>query len=273
MTASSRLFKIGGIEIFADLTEDRYGEGMWVEASHGRWEVATLGFVLAKSQPGTLFIDVGAASGIFTLLAAKQGAHVISLEPHPVWARILRTNVALNDLDNVEIREVALSDFDGLQEFDGYEDKSILSPTVVDEGARTEKAGFEVVSLPSLLADVQDIDARNLIVKMDIEGAEFRVLFSSDNLKVLASSRATLFLSLHPGFPHQIRTRNRFILQFSQILELVLGVTDNYRLFSRLRGIATVTLPNGRRVRNALEFLSMGRLGVHDFIVTFEARD
>jgi hypothetical protein len=66
-------YEIAGHRLEIDLTEDKYGDGMWGEDSRGAWESATIGFVLSNSKPGTLFLDVGAASGIFTLLAAKGG--------------------------------------------------------------------------------------------------------------------------------------------------------------------------------------------------------
>ena len=49
----------------------------------------------------TIFFDVGANSGTFTILAAKSGYFnkIVSIEPHLKTFNILRINLLLNNID------------------------------------------------------------------------------------------------------------------------------------------------------------------------------
>lgn len=69
-----RRFWFGGNSLQIDLSEDIYGESFWNKAQNAAWELPTFGFVMLQSKKGYVFIDAGAASGIFSLLAAKGGA-------------------------------------------------------------------------------------------------------------------------------------------------------------------------------------------------------
>ena len=259
-------YEIAGHSFSVDLSEDKYGDGMWGEASRGNWESATIGFILGNAKPGTVFIDVGAASGIFSILAAKLGARVIAIEPHPVWARVLRRNVKLNGLDSVRVMEGALADEDGTGFFDGTIDPSILSSSVLTGNEADEKKSFEIYSLGSILKQAGLHESGEVFLKMDIEGAEYRVLLSAENQRALKKLASRLFISLHPGFPYQ-RGPNPSFAQ--QLREVVLGMRDNLSLYHQLTRLASFRLPNGRQVTSALHFILLTRLGVHDFILDF----
>ena len=60
-----------------------------------------------RPQAGETVVDVGAHVGLFTVLAARSGASVLSYEPNPSTARTLRGNLELNGLHRVEVVEVA----------------------------------------------------------------------------------------------------------------------------------------------------------------------
>ena len=66
----------------------------------------------------TLFVDVGANSGVYTLLALKlagKGSRVISFEPNPVVRARLEQNIAANSFAIApEVRSVALGREPGL---------------------------------------------------------------------------------------------------------------------------------------------------------------
>ena len=67
-------------------------------------------FIRSYLRNGSVFVDVGANIGYYTLIASKlvgsQG-RVYSVEPIPSTAMILRANVRLNDCSNVAIYEAA----------------------------------------------------------------------------------------------------------------------------------------------------------------------
>jgi FkbM family methyltransferase len=61
-------------------------------------------------SPGDIVFDVGANIGVFTLCAAKQGAHIYAFEPIPPTFEVLQHNIHLHGLDNIaQARNIGLS--------------------------------------------------------------------------------------------------------------------------------------------------------------------
>ena len=61
--------------------------------------------------PGDIVFDVGANIGVFTLYAAKQGAHIYAYEPIPPTFEVLQQNIHLHGFDNIaQARNIGLSD-------------------------------------------------------------------------------------------------------------------------------------------------------------------
>jgi FkbM family methyltransferase len=57
---------------------------------------------------GEIVVDVGAAIGKFSLLAAKYGAYVISIETHPITFNSLMKNIELNGFKNMRALNIAV---------------------------------------------------------------------------------------------------------------------------------------------------------------------
>ncbi len=74
------------------------------------YETEVLSKIIKK---GDIFIDVGAyIDGWYSLLAAKKigpKGHVFAFEPNPSCYRRLKENIKLNNLDNVTLEKIALS--------------------------------------------------------------------------------------------------------------------------------------------------------------------
>jgi len=259
-----KTFKIAGVELEVDLTHDAYGESMWGGAGDGVWECATLGFVLANSSPSATFFDFGAASGVFTLLAAKRGANVVAVEPHPIWLKALHSNVGANDLsERVKVVSAAISSFDGELLFEDDRNRRVVS----DSAAQRAEGKISVISLEKI---VSENPSQRSFFKIDIEGAEYGLLLGGNSIETLSSIGALVFLSIHPGFSYQgIFNKRSFLWLVNSIYARSRGIWDNLRLFKAIQGSGTVALPNGRLVRRAPEFALLAELGVHDFVINF----
>jgi len=57
--------------------------------------------MLSILKKDDVFVDVGANIGYYTILAAKLGAHVVTVEPVPETAKVLMLNLKLNGVKNV----------------------------------------------------------------------------------------------------------------------------------------------------------------------------
>jgi FkbM family methyltransferase len=171
---------------------------------YGEWAQGELNFLLDLIDVGNTVIDVGAFMGTHTLAFARHvgpRGQVYAFEPHPVAFGLLKLNVEKNDLSNVKLFNVALSDCTGtinsykanLADTDSPGSFSLL--TEVDVAAESSGISIDVMTL-----DQVDIDRCHL-VKVDVEGMELNVLKGST--KTLRRFRPLVFaecLSLHNGW-------------------------------------------------------------------------
>lgn len=148
-------------------------------------------------EPGAVFVDVGANKGDFSLLAARlvgSAGRVLAVEPEPQNRRWLDRTIELNGVgDVVSVAEVALDAEDGsatlhLGEMSGWHS---LTPGASTGGAVT----VATRRLDSLLTD-HGLD-RVDVVKIDVEGAELRVLAGASGLLARAVP-PVLLLDVHP---------------------------------------------------------------------------
>lgn len=129
-------------------------------------------------EPESVFVDVGANVGYFSLLAAKRGATVVSYEPTPnVFAR-LSENMALNRL-NANLVNAAVMDRAGTISFHLSSDDPEAN-SLFGDGAE--------ITVPAVSLD-DDLKRRGVgrvhLLKIDAEGAEPLVL---DGARELLSS-------------------------------------------------------------------------------------
>jgi FkbM family methyltransferase len=161
--------------------------------SHVPYEPNATAAVLGFLQPGGVFVDIGANTGYFTILAALRvgpHGHVVAFEPNPVVARQLRDQVEENAVaDRVTVSGVAIADRDE----DGM--SFYVSCVPENDGISSLTPGAEPLKRGSLRPDstipvnVRTFDtwlssgeaaALHLskidLIKIDVEGAETRVV-------------------------------------------------------------------------------------------------
>ncbi|WP_420128899.1 FkbM family methyltransferase [Longimicrobium sp.] len=166
----------GGMAYRCDL-RDLVAREMCLTGGYAPLEAA----LVRRALPaGGTFVDVGANLGYFTLFgAARVGSagRVVALEPHPRIAAVLRANVAMNALANVQVREVAASDAAGTATLSGFsEDGGNWGVSSITRASSATGPSFQVPCAPlDQVLDGVGIDAMDL-VKVDVEGAEGRVL-------------------------------------------------------------------------------------------------
>jgi FkbM family methyltransferase len=160
-----------------------------------------------KLQGGGVFYDVGSNAGQFLIPIAKmigERGEVIGFEPHPTnHARLLK-NIALNQLANVRVFQLALGERSG--EIPMYGTRG--TATVVPRAAAAHPSAEEV-TVRTVRGDDLQRDGRVPIpnaVKIDVEGAEFGVLMGMK--ETLSSPLCELLcLEIHPAFiPPEVST-------------------------------------------------------------------
>jgi FkbM family methyltransferase len=126
-------------------------------------------------RPGTTVIDGGAHIGLFTLLAARLAApgKVYAFEADPYNFDALRINAARNGLSNVRLVNEALADAPGELQFmvsSGTIASSLVTKSYVDD------AHPITVTATTIDAEIPPDRRHDVAVKLDVEGAEERVL-------------------------------------------------------------------------------------------------
>jgi FkbM family methyltransferase len=139
---------------------------------------ARLGKLLRE---GDTFVDVGANIGYFTLLAARTvgpRGRVVAFEPEPTNFEILERNVERNGFTNVTLERRAVSDRSG---------PATIYTNPINLGAHTlYPFSYHAAEIPIEATSLDDYlegaELERLVLKLDIEGAEGRVVHGAANV-------------------------------------------------------------------------------------------
>ena len=145
---------------------------------------------------GKRFVDIGANAGYFSLLASNFGndsLRHIAVEPFPENVVLLKKHLAENNVENVEIEELAISDRTGELEFSNS--GNLAANTYKSESSifSDQRIKVKTASLDNF-AEQKGLDG-NCFLKIDVEGAEFDVLVGGK--KYLTTHHPDLVLATH----------------------------------------------------------------------------
>ena len=142
----------------------------------GLHEFSDMAFLLHFLRPEDRFIDVGANSGSYTILAAKViGSKVVSFEPLPSAYQRLLQNLELNRItDMVFAHNIGIGQSTGVLKF--TDDLDTMNRIVFkDYPGKTRE-------VPVMSLDEVVIDFDPILMKIDVEGFEFPVLVGATKL-------------------------------------------------------------------------------------------
>lgn len=155
----------------------------------GQWQPEIWDSIFPRLSEGSVFLDVGAHIGYFSIKAARRvgkSGHVLAFEPNPETLKLLRDNVTANRAENVLVEPIACTDreqtltlFAGPSINTGM--SSIDSRNVPLEGApRPYTVRGRPIDDVLRELNLTRVDA----IKVDVEGAEVYVLRGAiDTLK------------------------------------------------------------------------------------------
>ena len=163
----------------------------WVAYSSHEAELLPIATELLPG--GGVFLDVGAHVGHWALRLAGRASWVYAVEPNPDTASTLRRNLALNDIGNVSLLELAAWDEDTWLKLE--------DPNGKQEGGSTRTVPLDPtdhVGVPAKRLD-QETTLRGLgrldLVKLDVEGADLHALRGMAGL--LAEHHPALLIECH----------------------------------------------------------------------------
>lgn len=126
--------------------------------------------LIALSGSDSVFIDVGAHVGRYTILLADLCKIVISIEADPVNFKKLNKNIEINGVDNVTLIHKAMSNRQGAIKFYLGKTKGV--------GSIKKKNGKCYIQIESDTLDstIETLNIAPSVIKIDVEGAELDVL-------------------------------------------------------------------------------------------------
>jgi len=168
----------------------------------------------------SVFIDVGAYQGLYTVYACKHAKKVLAVEPNPMALAYLKTNIALNNCHNTIVVPKAAGDRRGVVK--------LRIPRPAKKGHISTMASIVWSFKEALEIDVEADTLDNIvdeagldtidIVKIDVEGAEGLVVKGAE--RTLRKARAILV---------EIWPENTWIISYLQALGYRLTkVIDHY---------------------------------------------
>lgn len=116
---------------------------------------------------GTVALDIGAYTGLFSIIAAMRGAKVTALEPMPANRWRLRVNAARNKV-KVDVLSAAASDYEGPATLNYNPLVPLTTGASLEEKIHNHTAGIVINCIMIDSLDLENVGA----IKIDVERHE-----------------------------------------------------------------------------------------------------
>ncbi|PYV66518.1 MAG: hypothetical protein DMG96_42120 [Acidobacteria bacterium] len=147
----------------------------------GRYEVALQNILVENLKPGSVFYDVGAGFGFYSVLAARLGAGVFAFEPDSGNVESLRHHVTLNSFESkigiftlAVLRASGNAQLKGASQERGHGSGHVIKSPEPGERTRT----VACVSLD----EFTKVNVLPTLIKVDVEGSESEVFSGAEQL-------------------------------------------------------------------------------------------
>ena len=139
-------------------------------------DVEEFEFIKMFLDENSIFVDIGANTGFYSLLAAKninQTNHILAFEPNPVMLNRFRQNIAFNQKeDTIKVLPVGLADKN--TEFTLHlNTKNLGSSSIIHD---FKQGGIQIKCYPLIDMLIEHQINRIDLLKIDIEGADGLVM-------------------------------------------------------------------------------------------------
>jgi FkbM family methyltransferase len=130
--------------------------------------------VIQAGEDATL-LDVGANIGTYAVCLHSRFGRVHAFEPHPIVAKVLDINLEVNQIRNVRVHRVALSNREGTATLQDAGVDNVGASTLERERLPEALRGSQSHEVPVVRGDqhlAAAFDERVAFVKIDVEGHE-----------------------------------------------------------------------------------------------------
>jgi FkbM family methyltransferase len=161
------------------------------------YEPLTTRIVSTNLTEGGIFVDIGAHYGFFTLLSCKLSKvnRILAFEPNPVNFQILKQNIELNNIQNVELYNLAVSDQNEVRKFKITEASDSCSFYDHTLSSTIEEIEIKTLTLDSIFTNPVDVE---ILVKIDAEGHEISILDGMENFITNSRLKLKMIVEYNP---------------------------------------------------------------------------
>jgi FkbM family methyltransferase len=151
------------------------------------YERESLAAWAAMIKPGRVALDIGAYTGLFSIIAAMKGAHAVAFEPMPANRWRLSVNIALNKA-KVVIHDCAVSDDNGITELHYNPRVPLTTGASLEAGDKLHHDSIRVTKV-----SIDSLAFKNIAcMKIDVERHEPAVLRGA--MKTIKRDRPALLI-------------------------------------------------------------------------------
>jgi FkbM family methyltransferase len=249
---------------------DFYGNSFWEAVSKKTYEPDTMVFLENNLSPSTDFIDVGAATGAMSLIAAKLGSRVLLIEAVPWIFNVAKLHIEGNPeiAQLVTLKNCAVSSHEGILKMGSKADPAILSSIANKELIKRTENSVKIVTLANEIETFHDLQHK-LIIKIDIEGAEWRLLSHIDTLETLGRHSARVLLAIHPGFDRPFTILPLGMTWLTKKYWQIKNAVIVYKFFKRVIKYAKVYRTSLDNVKSPKKCVLLMFGGYFEFILDF----
>ena len=190
----ARVRGINGLLVVTDFADERV-----LDVIHEiRGENAEYIVMKALLTEGSTFVDVGANFGTFSLLASQlvgKNGRVIAIEPQLRLVQFIRESIGLSGITNCVVLQSAVSREKGTREFfipAGDSGRAGFFKSFSGQHQH-ESTRVPVDTLASLVGDISG----SIVVKIDVEGSEMRVLDGANEF--IREHRPKIIIEINPS--------------------------------------------------------------------------
>lgn len=150
----------------------------------GLFDRTLIDLMLDFAKPNSIIADVGANMGAYTVPLAKMApfCSVHAFEPNPLMVERLRRNLALNQLSNVVIHEIGVSDAHGEETLYAVTEGNQGASSFIPYSIRNEKTRPIPVIMETLDHIFFEQNQPVSLIKIDVQGFELNVLKGALNI-------------------------------------------------------------------------------------------
>jgi FkbM family methyltransferase len=166
------------------------------------------------SDHNSIFLDIGANIGSYSLLMSDKVKSTFAFEAHPETVRFCKMNYLLNHQDPSQVIFAAVCAESGTKYFTNL---SNGDPTNAISDNVQESIQVPALSLDDFIKGKTFSENTNFIIKMDVEGFEHEVFAGAKNFLTNYPVRAILFET----FSSEIEIIKELLVNFGYQLQLI----------------------------------------------------